>query len=285
MKLPLVALLLALAVLPARSADAPPGLLAPGQGWELVGEGYGFTDAACADARGNFYFSDLPKGTLHRVDTAGQVTPFLENGPRISGLKVGPDGRFHAATQGPKKQIITIAPDTKAITVLLDDTQPNDLVVTRAGRVYFTHTGKGQVIAVDPAGQATVAATGLNAPNGITLSPDERTLAVSEYRGTNVWTFAVRKDGTLGAGERTMTLRVPAGRADSGGDGSATDAAGRRFVTSHLGVQVFDGAGRWLGLIEKPPAKACVSVAVAGAKGEYLYVCASDKVFRRRLAP
>lgn len=285
MKALLLALVTSLAALPAPAAEVPPGLLAPGQGWELVGEGYGFTDAACADAQGNFYFSDLPKGVLHRVDPAGKVTPFLENGPKISGLKVGADGRFYAATQGPKKQIITITPDTKAITVLLDDTQPNDLVVTKAGRVYFTHTGKGQVIAVDASGQATVAATGLNAPNGITLSPDQRTLAVSEYRGTNVWTFAVKEDGTLGAGQRTMTLRVPAGRPDSGGDGSATDAAGRRLVTSHLGVQVFDAAGRWLGLIEKPSAKACVSVAVAGAKGEFLYVCASDKVFRRRLAP
>jgi sugar lactone lactonase YvrE len=81
-----------------------------------------------------------------------------------------------------------------------------------------------------------------------------------------------------------MTLRVPAGRTDSGGDGSATDAAGRRFVTSHLGVQVFDAAGQWLGLIEKPGTKACVSVAVAGSRGEFLYLCASDKVYRRRLA-
>lgn len=285
MKPLLLALLTALALRPAAAAEPPPGLLAPGHDWERVGDSYGFTDAACADAQGNFYFSDLPKGVLHRVDPAGKVSVFLENGPKISGLKPGADGRFYAATQGPKKQIIAIAPDSKAITVVLDDTQPNDLVVTKAGRVYFTHTGKGQVIAVDAAGQATVAAGGLNAPNGITLSPDERTLAVSEYRGTNVWTFAVKEDGSLGPGSRTMTLRVPAGRADSGGDGSATDAAGRRLVTSHLGVQVFDAGGKWLGLIEKPSAKACVSVAVAGPKGEFLYVCASDQVFRRRLAP
>src|SRR5262249_47659312 len=67
-------------------------------GWELVGEGYGFTDAACGDAEGNFYFSDLTTGTLYRVNVDGKVSPWLENGPKISGLKFGPDGRLYAAT-------------------------------------------------------------------------------------------------------------------------------------------------------------------------------------------
>jgi len=277
-------LLLAVAPTPSRGADALPGILVPGEDWQLVGEGYAFTDAACADAQGNFYFADLPKGAIHRVDPAGKVSVFLENGPKVSGLKFGPDGRLYAATQGPKKQIVAIAPDTKAISVILDDTQPNDLVVTTKSRVYFTHTGKGQVISVDTNGQSRVAASGIVAPNGITLSPDQRTLAVSEYRGTNVWTFAVQDDGNLDAGKRAMTLRVPAGKPDSGGDGSATDNGGRIFVTSHLGIQVFDAAGKPLGMIEKPTSKGCVSIGFAGANREFLYACASDKVFRRKMA-
>jgi hypothetical protein len=86
-------------------------------GWELVGEGYGFTDAACSDAEGNFYFSDLPKGTLYRVTVDGKASPWLENGPKISGMKFGPDGRLYAATQGSvngprdeKKKIVAIDP-------------------------------------------------------------------------------------------------------------------------------------------------------------------------------
>lgn len=78
-----------------------------------------------------------------------------------------------------------------------------------------------------------------------------------------------------------MTLRVPEGRADSGGDGMITDAAGRFYITSHLGVQMFDSTGRMGGVISKPGTKACVSVGFGGASREYLYICASDKVYRR----
>lgn len=38
-------------------------VLIDGEGWQEIGSGYGFTDAACGDAKGNFYFSDLSKNT------------------------------------------------------------------------------------------------------------------------------------------------------------------------------------------------------------------------------
>jgi enterochelin esterase family protein len=284
---PIVTTLLLLS-LTAALAQNPSGdealskILVPGEDWQLVGEGYGFTDGACADAQGNFYFADLPKFALHRGTPEGKVSVFLENGPKISGLKFGPDGKLYAATQGPKKQIITIAPDTKEITVLADEVAPNDLVVSHKGHVYFTDTGKGRVMAIDPQKKLSVAAEGINAPNGITLSPDQRSLAVSEYKGTNVWLFRVEADGTLSNGSRAMELRPPAGRPDSGGDGSTTDIQGRYYVTSHLGIQVFDATGRLNGVIPKPTNKGCVSVAFAGPGHSYLYACAADKVFRRK---
>jgi len=257
-------------------------VLVPGEDWQLVGEGYGFTDGACADAQGNFYFADLPKGVLHRVTPEGKVSAFLESGPKISGLKFGPDGKLYAATQGPKKQIITIAPDTKGISVLAEEVTPNDLVVSRKGHIYYTDTGKGRVMAIDPNKILSVAAEGINAPNGITLSSDQRSLAVSEYKGTNVWLFRVGDDGALSNGSRSMELRTPAGRPDSGGDGSTTDTQGRYYVTSHLGIQLFDATGRLGGVIAKPTNKGCVSVAFAGTDHAYLYACAADKVFRRK---
>ena len=264
------------------SDEALSKILVPGQDWQLVGEGYGFTDGACADAQGNFYFADLPKGVLHRVTPEGNVSAFLENGPKISGLKFGPDGKLYAATQGPKKQIDAITPDTKEITVLADEVTPNDLVVSHKGHVYFTDTGKGRVMAIDPQKKLSVAAEGINAPNGITLSPDQLSLAVSEYKGTNVWVYRVGADGALSNGTRSMELRTPSGRPDSGGDGSTTDTQGRYYVTSHLGIQVFEATGRLDGVIPKPTNKGCVSVAFAGPDHAYLYACASDKVFRRK---
>src|SRR5678816_640632 len=88
-------------------------ILIEGEGWHEVAGGFGMTDGACSDAEGNVYFSDLPKATLHKVGLDGKVSVFLEGGPKVSGLKFGPDGRLYAATQGPKKQIIAIALPSK----------------------------------------------------------------------------------------------------------------------------------------------------------------------------
>jgi enterochelin esterase family protein len=268
-------------------------ILPPQAQWELVGEGYGFTDAACADAAGNFYFSDLPKGALHRVNAEGKVELWLENGPKISGMKFGPDGRLYAASQGTvggpkdeKKKILAIDPATKKISTVATDVVPNDLVVSRAGWIYFTDTGAGQVVMVPTTAggmsRPRAAAGGINKPNGISLSADQRFLIVSEYGGTNVWSYAVADDGSLRWGERYMELRVPTGRADSGGDGMTTDTLSRYYITSHAGIQMFDATGRLGGVIAKPTAKGCVSVAFGGPDRAWLYACASDKIYRRK---
>ena len=259
-------------------------VLIDGEDWQLLAEGLGFTDGACADADGNFYFFDLGKGTgIQKISPDGKASTFIAGTPKCSGLKFGPDGRFYACTQGPKKQVVAIEVPSGKVTVLADNVQPNDLVVSRKGYAYFTETGKGQVTIVDAKGNVRVGATGINAPNGISLSPDQGTLIVSEYKGTNVWAYRVNADGSLDAGARYMELRAPVGKPDSGGDGSTTDAAGHYYVTSHLGIQMFDSTGRMGGIIAKPTSKGCVSVAFAGPNLEYLYACASDKVFRRKL--
>jgi enterochelin esterase family protein len=262
-------------------------------GWELVMDGLGFTDAACSDAEGNFYFSDLGKAKLYKVGADGKPTVWFEGNPKISGMKFGPDGRLYGASQGSvngvrdeKKTIVAIEPESKKVTVIATDVTPNDLVVSKAGWIYFTDTGAGEVVMcptqTEKLPRPRVAAGGINKPNGIGLSPDGKFLIVSEYGGTNAWSFVVNEDGTLWAGERFMDLRTPTGRADSGGDGMTVDAEGRPFITSHVGIQMFDSTGRLGGVIAKPNDKGCVSVAFAGPNHEWLYACASDKVFRRK---
>jgi gluconolactonase len=45
---------------------------------------------------------------------------------------------------------------------------------------------------------------------------------------------------------------------------------------------MFDSTGRLGGVIERPQNKGTVSVAFAGPNLEYLYVCSSDKIYRRK---
>lgn len=259
--------------------------------WELIGEGYAFTDAACGDADGNFYFSDLGKSLVYRV-SVNETKPavWLDGGPKISGMKFGADGKIYAATQGQgtnnAKKIIVIDPATKQIDTVAVDVNPNDLIVSKAGWIYFTDTGAGQVIGVPTNGRNLprphAVAGGINKPNGIALTPDQTQLIVSEYGGTNAWTFLVANDGSLRGGEKNMELRAPAGKSDSGGDGMTTDAASRYWITSHLGIQMFDANGRMGGIVSRPQEKGTVSCAFAGPGRSWLYVCSSDKIYRRK---
>lgn len=275
--------------------------------WQVVSEGHGFTDGACALPDGTVLFSDLPKGELWRVPPGGKPEKWLTNGPKVSGMKPGPDGKLYAATQGgpgdEKPRIIAIDPSTKAIETVASNVRPNDLVVTRVGFIYFTDTGAGQVVMVPTSARnlsgPRPVAGGLTSPNGIALSPDHRWLWVSEYNGTNLWSFRIDVagapdaptpshpngplPGSLSSGERYGTLVVPPDRKVSGGDGSATDSEGRVYVTSHAGVQVFDWTGRLGGVLSRPPgAKSIVSCILGGKEHGTLFVCDGPRVWARQ---
>lgn len=259
-------------------------ILIEGESWQLLAEGFRFTDAACSDAQGNFYFADVAAGdSIQRIDRDGKRSALIEKTPRLSGMKWGPDGRIYACAQSPKKQVVAFEVPSGAMTVLADDVQPNDLVVTRKGFVYFTETGKGQVTLIGKSGQVRSVAKGINAPNGIGLTPDHGQLAVSEYQGTNVWLFRIDPDGSLSAGDRYMELRSPVGSPKSEGDGMTVDSDGRFYVTSALGIQMFDWTGRLSGVISRPQPKGTVSAAFAGPGLQYLYVCSADRIYRRKL--
>ena len=63
-----------------------------------------------------------------------------------------------------------------------------------------------------------------------------------------------------------------------------TDAAGRYYVTSALGVQVFDPTGRMCGVLPKPQLdKPLTSCALAGPGLSYLYITNGDKIYRRKV--
>jgi enterochelin esterase family protein len=272
-------------------------LLVEGEGWTKVVDGLAFADAPCTDAAGNFYYSDMrpPAAGVYRLAPDGTRTRLSEEG--VSGMKFGPDGRLYAC-QGAKRRLIAITPATGAVEVLTEDVQPNDLAVTRRGHIFFTETGKKQVTFLDPrTREKRPADTGLANPNGITLSPRHDTLAVSEAGGEHVQVWRVQADGTLDARAPYMTLRRPIDpkgefkfnqpppyRKASGGDGMTSDTAGRWYVASPLGVQVFDPTGRLCGVLTKPQAdQPLTSCTLSGPGLGYLYVTNGNAIFRRKV--
>src|SRR5262249_38749708 len=123
-------------------------LLIDGENWALVAEGLGFADGPCTDADGNFYFSDLKANAIYKIALDGTKTKLLDEPG--SGLKWGPDGRLYAC-QGSKKRLVAfdVSGNNPAPDVLAEDVQPNDLAVSARGQIFFTETGKKQVVFVD----------------------------------------------------------------------------------------------------------------------------------------
>jgi enterochelin esterase family protein len=215
----------------------------------------------------------------------------------VSGLKFGPDGLLYGC-QGSKNRVISIDPASGAIKEVATNVKPNDLAVTADGFIYITETGAQKITRIhSKTGETATADAGITGPNGIALSPDGGTLAVSDYKGEHVWTFRVNADGSLDAKMPTMTLRLPIDpkgefkhnepppyQTASKGDGMAVDKSGRYYVTSAVGVQIFDPTGRHCGVFHKPlEDKPLTSCTLAGEKHEFLYVTNGDTIFRRKL--
>ncbi len=250
--------------------------------WTIVAEGYSFADGAATDADGNFYFADVAMGTtINKVSADGSVSIFASDVARVSGLQFGPDGKLYACQGGKPGNILAFDSKGKK-EVVATDVEPNDLVVTAKGHIYFTETGKSQITHIAPGKMPVKAGTGPKTPNGITLSLDQQTLAASDYSGEHVWVWRIGTDGQLEFSQPYMTMRVPTGSVSSKGDGMTTDAAGRYYVTSAAGLQIFDPTGRMAGVVMAPQNKPLVSVEFSGPQLSYLYVCCGDKIFRRK---
>ena len=271
-------------------------LLILGESWEVAADGLGFADALCSDKAGNVYFCDMKAPSVVRLGTDGARQEICKES--VSGLEFNPNGSLLYGCQGAKSRVISINPSTGEVKVVAEGVKPNDLAVTSDGFILITETGTQQVTRINPqTGEVTAVDKGINKPNGIALSPDGGTLAVSDYGGTHTWTFRVNAGGVLDAKMPTMPMRLPIDPKgefkfneappyiqNSKGDGMAVDKVGRFYVTSELGVQVFDPTGRPCGVLPKPdkdqPLTTCI---LAGADHSTLYIANGTKIYRRKL--
>jgi gluconolactonase len=178
--------------------------------------------------------------------------------------------------------------------------RPNDLVVDKKGGVYFTDPGPNPapggatpatpplppaVYYVPAGGKAMKVAEGIERPNGIQLSPDEKVLYVNNTNGQYLLAFDIKADGTLQnrrnfAKYEGVTPNAQ-GAIVSGADGLAIDNEGRVYTATSSGVQVFDSKGKYLGTI--PIARAPQNIAFAGADKKTLYIVGRNAAWKINL--
>jgi len=155
---------------------------------------------------------------------------------------------------------------------------PNDLTVRSDGTIYFSDPNyqnsknpqkAERLYRITPPPTRTVSVatsssdTGFLRPNGVTLSPDEKTLYVS---GSNLKKFAVMADGTLGVGSDFV--------AGASGDGMAVDCGGNLYVAGgSSGVRVYSPTGTLIGTITTDGGTT-TNVAFGGTDHMQLYVTA-----------
>jgi gluconolactonase len=270
------------------AVSAIPGIVPEGAAWSLVWQGNETADGMVAAPDGALWFAQEQTASIIALDPDDhEATVHMTDTDFAGSLSINTRGELFAVqrtcTDPGLPDDETCAVPTK-VTMMAPERHPlaesfadgrrlgrlNDLAADSKGGVYFT---VGGAYYASPEGVVSTVVEGEGVrTNGIILSPDERTLYVTN--GPTVLAFDVQADGST-IGRRDFAL-LDAG--DSG-DGMTVDSEGRLYVTGvGLGTSlyVFDADGERLGVLPTP--RQPVSIAFAGRDKRTLYLSAMGAV-------
>jgi gluconolactonase len=286
------------------AAPAIPGVVAAGTSVVVIKSGFQGTEGPIGLPDGSLIFTETQANRITKIDENGQTSTFLENTNGSNGLAFDGRGRLLSVQTTPGQTKIGIIYPKGQETTITDNFEgkpygrPNDLVVDRKGGVYFTEPGPnatpGQppptpalppaVYYVPPGGKPMRIADGIERPNGIMLSADEKTLYVNDSLGEHLLAFDIGADGSV-SNRRNFAkyegVTKTANGVTSGADGLAIDDQGRVYCAAATGVQVFNPKGEHLGTI--PLSRAPQNIAFAGPDKKTLYIVGRGSAFKVRL--
>lgn len=259
-------------------------ILIPGEDWKLVGENYKFTEGSAVNEKGEVFFQDIPNSKTYKIDLEGKLTDLNINAKRASGTAFGPDGRRYTIA-GATQQVIAYDASGKE-TIIADSISGNDIVVARNGNVYVTSPDgidkPSKLYLIRPGGIKEVVDAGLKFANGLTLTPDQTQLYVTESATHWVWIYDILPDGKLAFKQHYGWLHVRDQDENAWGDGLRCDTAGRVYVTTKMGLQILDQAGRVNAIIPIPTGQAS-NLCFGGKNFDMLYLTSVDKVYVRKI--
>jgi gluconolactonase len=288
----------------------------------------GLTEGPAVAPDGSIWFSDIPfgkdKGMILRFDPKRKRTDvFTEDSHKSNGLKFDAKG-FLIACEGSDEGGRCLSRwDIKARsrTVIADRYQgkrfnaPNDLTIDRRGRIYFTdprylgteprELEHRAVYRIDTDGKVSEVTHAPEKPNGIALSPDERTLYVADTNnGTDridpsvsppkpgamkVYAFPLDGDGLVKGSSKVL---IDFGT-ENGCDGMTVDVKGNLYLSvrslKRPGIWVLNPDGKELAYIptgpsqpdaKEPkgiPSNCCFGI---GAESKMLYITVDTSLYR-----
>lgn len=257
--------------------------LEPGEGWELVSEGHGFTEGPAVNRDGELFFTDLEKSEIWRVKVNGKPTLFKEETGGTNGLAFAPDGKTIYGCQREPGRLVSWNIDTGQMTVHVENVKPNDVVVARDGTVYFSEPRSKSIWEMKPGVKASVAGNHFSGVNGVVLSTDQTLVYAADYTGRFVWSGQRTDEGVLAYVQPFYHLHIPPGSVDvrSQADGMAVDKEGWLLVATAMGVQICDQPGRVHLIVPSPIGERHPSN--VALYGNTLYATCGEKVFQRKV--
>jgi gluconolactonase len=291
-----------LSVLLTPAADPP--FVAPGAELEKLWSAGEFTEGPAEGPDGSVYFSDIGNRIMRYDPKTGETLTFREPSGRANGLKFDAAGRLIACeganTSGHRRVSITGKDGT--VRTLADKWEgkrfnsPNDLCLDAKGRVYFSdprYVGDEpreitaeSVYRIDPDGAVTRVTHDVRKPNGLVISPDDKTLYVADSPSDpagarQLVAYPLNPDGSTGA----KRVLHDFGR-ERGIDGMTVATDGTIVATAGskeaAGIYFFGPDGKKIGFLPTPedPNNCCF----AGTDRQTLYITAGKSLYRIKLS-
>ena len=246
-------------------------------------------------------WSDVPGNCMHKWDEeTGVASVFRKPSNMGNGNTRDRQGRIVTCEHLTRR--VTRTEADGRITVLADSFEgkrlnsPNDIVVKSDDSIWFTDPFFGitgfyegekaepqlpfNVYRIDADGSVSVAAEGINQPNGLAFSPDESILYIVESRSSPRKILACDViDGRTLANRRDFIDAGPKGTPD----GFRVDVDGNLWCGWGMGeagldgVHVFNKNGKPIGRIDLP--ERCANVCFGGLHRNRLFMAASTSLY------
>lgn len=262
-----------------------------GSDWEVVSGGHQFAEGMAWDRDGHFYFTDVPRGQLFKVDRDSGTKTLLDGATgKANGIAFGPDGRLFGCASG-DKSIYAWDPKTWQKVAVAQGTASNDIAILQDGTIFYTDPGAKLVWRLARATFAREVGAKLAwGPNGIALSRDEQTLLVAEFDADTIHGFPIGGDAKVADAARpAYKLGVPS-NAMGRLDGMMVLTNGRLLIGTALGTQIAPpipapaGAAP-LVVIPSPQGRPRCNYARISPDHAWLYTAYAVDLLRRRLRP